>query len=162
MIRDGDVHVLKGKGMPKCRPGGDEIEFGDLYVQYKVKMPLAKENAAAGKNKGRAISTTEASSSSSSSSSSEFKIPPAEEPCLEVASASDFGRASGPFVSERNNEDDSYLQCDEDGGASSSQNFQYFSSRSFPGRGFHQHQHFFGQGSQDDKDDGSNVQCQEM
>jgi DnaJ-class molecular chaperone len=177
MIRDGDVHVLKGKGMPKRRPGGDGIEFGDLYVQYKVEMPLAKENAVGGKNKaghlsmeekiqlkklldkleGRAISTTE-----SASSSSGFKSPLAEEPCLEVASASDFGRASGPFVSERDNEDDSHLQRDEDGGASSSRNFQYFSSGSFPGRGFHQHQHFFGQGSQDDKDDGSNVQCQQM
>eukprot|EP00978_Attheya_sp_CCMP212_P028413 scaffold98007_cov38-Attheya_sp.AAC.2 len=182
MIRDGDVHVLKGKGMPKSRPGGDGIEFGDLYVQYKVEMPLAKENAAAGKNKGghltmeeriqlkklldtlegRAISTAEAASSSSSSSSSVSESPPAEEPCLEVASASDFGRASGPFVSERDNEDDSHLQRDEDGGHSPSRNFQYFSSGSFPGRGFHQHQHFFGQGSQDDKDDGSNVQCQQM
>eukprot|EP00978_Attheya_sp_CCMP212_P042496 scaffold260004_cov88-Attheya_sp.AAC.2 len=156
--------------MPKRRPGGDGIEFGDLYVQYKVEMPLAKENAAAGKNKGghltmeeriqlkklldklegRAISTIEAASSSSSV----FKSPPAEEPCLEVASASDFGWASGPFVSKRDNEDDSYLQCNGDGGASSSQVFSRPWVSPTPA--------LFGQGSQDDKDDGSNVQCQQM
>jgi hypothetical protein len=183
MICDGDVHVLKGKGMPKRRPGGDGIEFGDLYVQYKVEMPLTKENAAAtaGKNKGghltmderiqlkKLLDKLEGRKTSTAESSSVFKSPSAEEPCLEVASALDFGRASGPFVSDHDHEDDDHLQRDdEDGGHHSpfgpraGRNFQYFSSGSSPGRGFHQHQHFFGQGSQDGEDDGSNVQCQQM
>lgn len=39
IIKDGDVHVMKGFGMPKDRQG---LEFGDLYVQYEVIVPQAK------------------------------------------------------------------------------------------------------------------------
>jgi DnaJ-class molecular chaperone len=51
IVQTGDVHVLKGYGMPKrrsgCGNGGgggggryhDNTNYGDLYVQYKVEMP---------------------------------------------------------------------------------------------------------------------------
>ena len=52
IVQTGDVHVLKGFGMPKRRSGGngddgggggrryhDNNNYGDLYVQYKVEMP---------------------------------------------------------------------------------------------------------------------------
>jgi hypothetical protein len=38
IIRTGDVHVLKGQGMPKDETGR---AFGDLYVVYEVEMPSA-------------------------------------------------------------------------------------------------------------------------
>ncbi len=37
IIQTGDVHVLKGKGMPKRRVGGHD--YGDLYIQYIVELP---------------------------------------------------------------------------------------------------------------------------
>ena len=57
IIQTGDVHVLKGYGMPKKRgtlAGGgggrhdvdaqDDQEYGDLYVQYIVEMPGSSSN----------------------------------------------------------------------------------------------------------------------
>ena len=44
-IRTGDVHVLKGRGMPKRNQNG---EFGDLYVQYRVDMPQSPRASHAG------------------------------------------------------------------------------------------------------------------
>jgi hypothetical protein len=38
MIRTGDVHVLRGHGMPRGVNGGHD-RYGDLYVQYVVEMP---------------------------------------------------------------------------------------------------------------------------
>jgi hypothetical protein len=43
VIRTGDVHVLKGQGMPKDETGRT---FGDLYVVYEVEMPSASSPAA--------------------------------------------------------------------------------------------------------------------
>jgi DnaJ-class molecular chaperone len=40
VIQTGDVHVLKGWGMPKRNQSG---EFGDLYIQYRVEMPKANQ-----------------------------------------------------------------------------------------------------------------------
>ncbi len=37
IIQTGDVHVLKGKGMPTRRIGGHD--YGDMYVQYIVDLP---------------------------------------------------------------------------------------------------------------------------
>ena len=54
VIRDGDVHVLKGEGMPRkdCLRGPIALskefhndrcaEYGDLYIQYKIDIPLSK------------------------------------------------------------------------------------------------------------------------
>jgi len=39
MIRTGDVHVLRGHGMPRGTSGGHDHRYGDLYVQYVVEMP---------------------------------------------------------------------------------------------------------------------------
>jgi DnaJ-class molecular chaperone len=39
VIQTGDVQVLKGWGMPKRNQNG---EFGDLYIQYRVDMPKAR------------------------------------------------------------------------------------------------------------------------
>lgn len=44
IIQTGDVHVLKGHGMPKTKRASghdhlDQRQFGDLYVQYIVEMP---------------------------------------------------------------------------------------------------------------------------
>ena len=60
IVQTGDVHVLKGFGMPKRRSGGngddgggggrryhDNNNYGDLYVQYKVEMPGVTATAAA-------------------------------------------------------------------------------------------------------------------
>jgi DnaJ-class molecular chaperone len=43
LIQNGDVHVLKGKGMPKNKQGSS---FGDLYVQYQIALPAMKKNLA--------------------------------------------------------------------------------------------------------------------
>ncbi|CAB9504350.1 protein DnaJ [Seminavis robusta] len=40
-IQTGDVQVLQGQGMPKDPQG---TEFGDLYVQYEVEVPKAKDS----------------------------------------------------------------------------------------------------------------------
>lgn len=42
-IQTGDVHVLKGQGMPKDAQG---TEFGDLYIQYQVDLPATTGVAA--------------------------------------------------------------------------------------------------------------------
>jgi DnaJ-class molecular chaperone len=42
LIRTGDVHVLKGQGMPKDETGRT---FGDLYVVYEVEMPMPSSAA---------------------------------------------------------------------------------------------------------------------
>jgi DnaJ C terminal domain len=43
VIQTGDVQVLKGRGMPKRHLPG---EFGDLYIQYRVEMPDARNGDA--------------------------------------------------------------------------------------------------------------------
>ena len=39
IIQTGDVHVLKGRGMPKRSNNGPTHQHGDLYIQYVVEMP---------------------------------------------------------------------------------------------------------------------------
>ena len=44
IVRSGDVHVLKGEGMPKLARGNSRGGgYGDLYVQYKVEMPMVED-----------------------------------------------------------------------------------------------------------------------
>jgi DnaJ-class molecular chaperone len=180
VIQTGDVHVLKGEGMPK--PGGksfvdggdiydvddDDIEekcqrFGDLYVQYTIKMPDAKQ---ANMNKlsieerrtlGRLLEKLQGNQpkESEQNSSTAPRI-------LHRAKASDFGRASG--IARRQNENDEHMHTENDeemGG----QGFQYFSSMN-GGRS-----QFFSRGSSPftrsssssfGVDDDSDVQCQQM
>jgi DnaJ-class molecular chaperone len=54
VIATGDVHVVKGEGMPKDARG---TEFGDLYVQYQVNMP---QNKGSVKSKDHKPTLTEA------------------------------------------------------------------------------------------------------
>ncbi|KAL3792566.1 hypothetical protein HJC23_005536 [Cyclotella cryptica] len=45
MIQTGDVHVLKGKGMPRRSASGMVgQQYGDLYIQFVVEMPGGSNN----------------------------------------------------------------------------------------------------------------------
>ena len=101
MIQSGDVHVLKGQGMPKNAMG---TEFGDLYVQYQVEMP--KPSAAASRlsveeraELGRLLRKLEGRVQQESSD-------PTDVLYLETARASDFGTASGRPEIPRDEEDE--------------------------------------------------------
>lgn len=98
-IQTGDVHVLKGKGMPKDEVGHS---FGDLYIVYKVVMPrntnsrgdfLTREER---RDLKRLLSKLEGSALVSKSPVNEPE--PGSRPpphVLKQSSLSDFGRASG-------------------------------------------------------------------
>ncbi|KAL7576274.1 hypothetical protein ACA910_018099 [Epithemia clementina (nom. ined.)] len=49
LIKDGDVHVMKGYGMPKDLHGH---EFGDLYVQYHVVVPQIRSSSTTSSSAG--------------------------------------------------------------------------------------------------------------
>lgn len=90
-IQTGDVHVLKGQGMPKNAHG---TEFGDLYVQYQVELPATTGVAASRlmpeerEQLARLIRKMEGRPEPSEPSSSNVQY-------LQTANASDFGHASG-------------------------------------------------------------------
>jgi DnaJ-class molecular chaperone len=140
VIQNGDVHVLKGKGMPKDKLG---TSFGDLYVQYEVGLPNAKllltnEERA---ELSRLLNKLEGKGGDPA---------PVDEDKVQYsqpAKASDFGRASGipPPVSH----DDDTLHHDDDISGSPFSRRGFFASASSPfGFPFEQ--------------DGDNVQCQQM
>mmetsp|Transcript_12978 Transcript_12978/g.18535 ORF Transcript_12978/g.18535 Transcript_12978/m.18535 type:complete len:653 (+) Transcript_12978:775-2733(+) len=181
LIKTGDVHVLKGEGMPRRNPlstnqnvdidvNPDDVrckEYGDLYVQYKVEVPSsfkgALENNLTSEERdtlGILLDKLEGKKGHKKqrgkpSSSSSLKM-------LQVASASDFGRASGSF--EVDEDDEEHLHHDDRRRSSHQSRFQYFSSpfgeagpgnhRSFGFSNFH--------GQNYDNDDDGNVQCQQM
>ena len=103
VIQSGDVHVLKGQGMPKNAQG---TEFGDLYVQYQVELP--KTSAAASRltaeereQLGALIRKLEGRVQEHTAS--------ADVKYLQSASVSDFGTASGrPEIPRDEEEDDHY------------------------------------------------------
>jgi DnaJ-class molecular chaperone len=170
-IRSGDVHVLKGHGMPKDESGR---KYGDLYVVYQVEMPSASSEA----RRSRKASPLEGRGSLSKEERRELKrllskLEGKDEPdagvgsttgstCstvlgLQRASASDIGRASGqppppPASSEPHLEDEQQEQH----GPFGSQFF--FSSSNAPGAG--SGPSFFGMPGFDPPDDG--VQCRQM
>jgi DnaJ-class molecular chaperone len=86
MIQTGDVHVLKGEGMPKRESG----EFGDLYVQYTVELPqpnaLQRLNAQERAQLGTLLNKLEGKQS---------KNVDGDPIVLQKANVSDFGVASG-------------------------------------------------------------------
>ena len=88
MIQTGDVHVLKGEGMPKRESG----EFGDLYVQYTVELPqpnaLQRLNAQERAQLGTLLNKLEGKQS---------KKVDGDPIVLLKANVSDFGVASGIF-----------------------------------------------------------------
>ena len=148
MIQTGDVHVLKGEGMPKRESG----EFGDLYVQYTVELPqpnaLQRLNAQERAQLGILLNKLEG------------KQPQilAEDPIvLQKASVSDFGIASGIFEMQQ---DES--QEDNHGPFRGARSFYWSNNekRGASNNPFERNPFFASSRS----DDGSNenVQCQQM
>lgn len=179
VIHTGDVQVLKGRGMPKRnRPG----EFGDLYIQYRVEMPEAKNGNALtleeqqelsrlltklqGKNHllhgGHHGPQHERKRNENTKEEDTY-----ESHILQAAKPSDFGRASGSVVLE-----DEYDM----GGIYEDHGDEFHPFASAASSFFHRQggtggtsRFYFGSsgsnpfdmGGNDDNDDG-NVQCQQM
>lgn len=151
-IQTGDVHVLKGEGMPKRDATPSACEFGDLYVQFRVEMPKAA-------NADR-LSVDERAQLRKLLQKLEGKkaTPPISEDTpvrvMEKAKLSDFGTASGPF---RVHQDD-HAHLGDDNQGDFRRSFHWSNTG-----GFGHAQSFFG-GSRGghDRDDGSNIQCQQM
>jgi hypothetical protein len=166
IIQTGDVHVFKGKGMPKRTSGGSTQQYGDLYIQYVVEMPggqtLKSDNLSSEERieLARLLNKLEGGTNPCLKSNDDVHH-------LEPATASDFGKSHLP---ETTNHHDEHLHTEEEdafhtndlndffqrafGGRSSFGNFggggfHYFSS----GRGF-------GHGSQSEDD--AKVECNQM
>mmetsp|Transcript_30763 Transcript_30763/g.62364 ORF Transcript_30763/g.62364 Transcript_30763/m.62364 type:complete len:752 (+) Transcript_30763:96-2351(+) len=173
LVRSGDVHVLRGEGMPK--PAGSKSNgrgggFGDLYVQYKVEMPSA--TSAAGDNLtmeerdelDRLLRKLEGGADvgaqvQNNTSLDDDKIDKDGNIIryLERASASDFGRASGIFEQD-NHHGEEHLHHDDDDDHQHSSFFHAFGGgRGGPASGF---QYF--SSSRGPSQDDPNVQCQQM
>ena len=45
ILQTGDVHVLKGYGMPKRGGHHHDDQYGDLYIQYVVEMPFGSSSS---------------------------------------------------------------------------------------------------------------------
>jgi DnaJ-class molecular chaperone len=90
-IRTGDVQVLKGHGMPKNAQG---TEFGDLYVQYEVSIPLPQSKNSLSSHErnelGRLLDKLEGRKSELSKKRDDPTVH-----VLTPASVADFGVASG-------------------------------------------------------------------
>lgn len=168
LIQTGDVHVLKGQGMPKDAQG---MSYGDLYVQYQVEMPktvkssshclTSEERQELGRLLDKLEGKRKTTSMTTPATKDDSKIQ-----YLQKASLSDFGRASGkphyfsraaqdtdPTTMEDNDDDDLASGFSPFGGGGR-RGFFYSSSGTAP---------FFGMGPDDafDEDDG-NVQCRQM
>jgi len=165
VIRSGDVHVLKGEGMPKPASGNSRGgTYGDLYVQYKVEMP----SAAAGAGEKLTIEERDELDrllrklEGSSSNSMEWTQLMAEEidadgnkiRYMQRASADDYGRASGPFETNDRHHGEEHLYGDDDD-PNNSNFFQAFGGRGFPTSGF---QYYSSAG----QDGNGEQQCQQM
>ena len=152
IIRDGDVHVLKGKGMPKDATGD---EFGDLYVQYTVQMPQPKASSTLSKEEmeqlGILLDKLEGRSGNQSDPLKGGSVYQ-----LSKAAASDFGRASGrPQMPQH---DESFHESHHSSPFLGARSQFYFNGNPF--FGMHgQSGASFG-GAADDMDE--NVQCQQM
>jgi len=158
IIQTGDVHVLKGHGMPKKR---SHDQYGDLYVQYIVEMPAATSSGSSKLNAdnlspeervelARLLSKLEGSNDPTKNvvrmSDGDGDATPMNKPGtgenesihhLSMASASDFGSSTNPD----DHHDDEQLHHDEDGGGNqmphgfgSTENVGDFFQRAFNGR----------------------------
>jgi DnaJ-class molecular chaperone len=149
-IQTGDVHVLKGEGMPKRDSAA--CDFGDLYVQFRVEMPKATH--------ADRLSADERAQLQKLLQKLEGKkaAPPLREDAplrvMEKAKLSDFGTASGPF---RVHQDD-HAHLGDDSQGDFRQSFHWSNTGGFG----HAHPFFGGPRAGHDRDDGSNVQCQQM
>lgn len=164
-IQTGDVHVLKGQGMPKDAQGN---EFGDLYVQYQVELPKSGSTEHLTTSErielARLLEKLEKGPSHHHLHAPHFghkkkspKAGGANHYTLERASVRDFGRASGPVPTfEDDHHDDSHNRHHHQFPFGAGTHRQFFWSSSGSGRS-----PFFGQENNFDTDD-ENVQCRQM
>jgi DnaJ-class molecular chaperone len=150
VIATGDVHVLKGEGMPKDALG---TEFGDLYVQYTVSLPKpGKASFLTSEERhelDRLLRKLEGKKTASTSSQWPlFGKQQAHQ--LQLASASDFGKSARGSGHEFDNE-----QQQQPG---QQQRFYWSSSSSFSGHPF------FGSTdhAEDDNDLHQQPECRQM
>ncbi len=175
VIQTGDVHVLKGEGMPKQgrqplvkeeepeEDAEDRCErYGDLYVQYTVETPRATEanmsklSPDERKTLGDLLEKLQGTTKAEKAQDHISTPRP-----LKNARASDFGRASG--IANPQNDDD-HMYTEENYHTGGGQGFQYFSSMGGS------RSHFFSRGSSPftrssasfGADEDSDVQCQQM
>jgi DnaJ-class molecular chaperone len=160
LVQTGDVHVLKGQGMPKRNHSN---EFGDFYIQYRVEMPKTSKQSSFLTNEertelGRLLSKLEGKTLSSENKDNDDEDD-SNVQYLQTASPLDFGRASGSVTLD---EEDQHHDKEEQAHPFRSGFFpQGSSSRSF---------HFggglggspFGGSYYGNDDDDSNAQCQQM
>lgn len=157
LIQTGDVHVLKGEGMPKP---GERDAHGDLYVQYKVEMPTQEainaltdvEREQLGELLGKLDRQGLGMAGRDVESDKNVVI-------LEKASPADFGRASGPFHVETEDFEEDRASRGFPFGGHRQFHFGSGASTFFGGAfGGRPHREDF----DDHGDDGSEVQCQQM
>ena len=154
IIQNGDVHVLKGYGMPiKGYQGHDSDEYGNLYIQYRVESPLSSSATTKSSNLSpqervdlaRLLNKLEGNTDDIAKDvavSSDETITGEDDHQekvhhLKISSASDFGRATDSSVN--NHGDDEHLRHDEDDvnmphGFRSSEDVSDFVHRAFAGR----------------------------
>ena len=166
IVRSGDVHVLKGEGMPKLARGNSRGgSYGDLYVQYKVEMPSAASGAGSNltieerDELDRLLRKLEGSSSNASVQGTELMGEEIDADgnkirYMQKASAEDYGRASGPFETNEHHHGEEHLHGDDEDMNNSF--FQAFGGRGFPTSGFH---YYSSSGHQDGNGE---QQCQQM
>jgi DnaJ-class molecular chaperone len=161
IIQTGDVHVLKGEGMPVK---GARNKFGDLYVQYSVAIPSSEaqveENLTPAERKrlSQLLDKLEGNIRKVEDNQKDYK----DIRLLQKATASDFGRS----MFQSSNDDEEHLSTDQED-PYQKEGFHFFSNsqgannrgRSFfssSGAGFPGFSNF-----QQSSDDGD-VQCQQM
>lgn len=144
LIQNGDVQVLKGRGMPKDEVG---TSFGDLYVVFEVELPRRKASAQESSltsderdELGRLLDKLEGTTTQSKP-----QVDPSSSPqVLKPAVMSDFGRGSGQPQSPNEEEEDSPFP-----GFGTQRQFSFSSP-------------FFGASPNFDFADDENVQCRQM
>jgi len=151
LIQSGDVHVLRGEGMPKP---GERDARGDLYVQYKVEMPTQEAINGLTSEEREQLGNLLGRLERDKHVRSEHDIAFHDVRLMEKASPADFGRASGPFNVDT--EDFEEEQASR-GFPFGPRQFHFASGSNFFGGAFGGRQNDFDEG-----DDGSNVQCQQM
>jgi DnaJ-class molecular chaperone len=98
LIQTGDVHVLKGEGMPKP---GERDSFGDLYVQYRVEMPTQQAVNSLTNDEREQLGTLLGKLDGINFDNKVGKKEKNNVRLMQKASPADFGRASGPFCMEK-------------------------------------------------------------
>jgi len=156
IIQTGDVHVLKGYGMPiKGYQGHDSDEYGNLYIQYRVESPLSTSSTTKTSNLSpqervdlaRLLNKLEGNTDDIAKDvvRSDDDIDDGDETTteeervhhLDMSSVSEFGRTTDSSVN--NHGDDEHLRHDEDDvnmphGFRSSEDVSDFVHRAFAGR----------------------------